>query len=284
MAVLIHPFSFREALRHAGAEPDRPCSAWPKALRTEIDGRLREYLTVGGFPEAQGVPVRDRIDLLRTYVDVAILRDVIERHGVSNPLPLRSLQRHLLTNPAAPFSVQKFYDSLRSQGISVGKDTLHTLLGYLEDTFLVRVIALHTASERQRMVHPRKVYPVDPGLIPVYERSGRLNLGHALETAVLVELERRGCEVSYVRTREGCEVDFLARSPEGRWTLVQVCADLADAGTRERVVRALAAAAAEYPDATPLLITLDAVPPQPALPAPLQWQAAAGWLLDYERV
>ena len=284
MAVLIHPFSFREALRHAGAEPDRPCSAWPKALRTEIDGRLREYLTVGGFPEAQGVPVRDRIDLLRTYVDVAILRDVIERHGVSNPLPLRSLQRHLLTNPAAPFSVQKFYDSLRSQGISVGKDTLHTLLGYLEDTFLVRVIALHTASERQRMVHPRKVYPVDPGLIPVYERSGRLNLGHALETAVLVELERRGCEVSYVRTREGCEVDFLARSPEGRWTLVQVCADLADAGTREREVRALAAAAAEYPDTTPLLITLDAVPPQPALPAPLQWQAAAGWLLDYERV
>ena len=177
MEVLIHPFSFREALRHAGAEPDLPCSAWPKALRTEMDGRLREYLTVGGFPEAQGVPARDRIDLLRTYVDVAILRDVIERHSVSNPLPLRSLQRHLLTNPAAPFSVQKFYDSLRSQGISVGKDTLHTLLGYLEDTFLVRVIALHTASERQRMIHPRKVYPVDPGLIPVYERSGTAQPG-----------------------------------------------------------------------------------------------------------
>ena len=284
MEVLIHPFSFREALRHAGAEPDRSGSAWSKALRTEIDGRLREYLTVGGFPEAQGVPVRDRIDLLRTYVDVAILRDVIERHGVSNPLPLRSLQRHLLTNPTAPFSVQKFYDSLRSQGISVGKDTLHTLLGYLEDTFLVRVIALHTASERQRMIHPRKVYPVDPGLIPVYERTGRLNLGHALETAVLVELERRGCEVSYVRTGEGFEVDFLARSPEGHWMLLQVCADLADPGTREREVRALAAAAAEYPDAAPLLITLDAVPPQPALPAPLQWQAAAGWLLGCELV
>ena len=279
MEVLIHPFSFREALRHAGAEPDLPCSAWPKALRTEMDGRLREYLTVGGFPEAQGVPIRDRIDLLRTYVDVAILRDVIERHGVSNPLPLRSLQRHLLTNPAAPFSVQKFYDSLRSQGISVGKDTLHTLLGYLEDTFLVRIIALHTASERQRMIHPRKVYPVDPGLIPVYERTGRPNLGHALETAVLIELERRGCEVSYVRTSEGFEVDFLARSPEGRWSLLQVCTDLADPGTREREVRGLAAAAAEYPDAAPLLITLDAVPPQPALPAPLQWQAAAGWLL-----
>lgn len=284
METLIHPFSFREALRHVRAEPDRPASAWSKALRTELDGRLREYLTVGGFPEAQGVPTRDRIDLLRTYVDVAILRDVIERHGVSNPLPLRSLQRHLLTNPAAPFSVQKFYDSLHSQGVAVGKDTLHTLLGHLEDTFLVRVVALHTASERQRMIHPRKIYPVDPGLIPVYERTGRLNLGHALETAVLVELERRGHEVSYVRTSEGFEVDFIARSPEGCWTLAQVCADVTDAGTREREVRGLAAAASEYPDATPLLITLDAVPPQPALPSPLQWRAAAGWLLDEERL
>ena len=279
MTVLIHPFSFREALRHAGAEPNQPYAVWPKSLRTEMDSRLREYLTVGGFPEAQGVPARDRIELLRTYVDVATLRDVIERYGVSNPLPLRRLQRHLLANPAAPFSVQKFYDVLRSQGIAVGKDTLYTFLDYLEDTFLVRVVALHTASERQRMVHPRKIYPVDPGLIPVYERSGRLNLGHALETAVLVELERRGCEVAYLRTADGYEVDFLARAPEGRWTLLQVCADLADASTREREVRALAAAATEYPEATPLLLTLDAIPPQPALPAPLQWQAAAGWLL-----
>ena len=280
LEALIHPFSFREALRHAGSEPVTSYGSWSKALRTEVDGRLRDYLTVGGFPEAQGVPPRDRIDLLRTYVDVAILRDVIERHGVSNPLPLRALQRHLLTNPATPFSVQKFYDTLRSQGIAVGKDTLHTLLGHLEDTFLVRVIALHTASERQRMVHPRKVYPVDPGLIPVYDRTGRLNLGHALETTVLVELERRGCEVSYVRTSEGFEVDFLARSPEGHWTLAQVCADLSDAGTRERELRSLLAAAAEYPDAKPLLITLNAIPPQPALPAPLRWQPAAAWLLD----
>ena len=282
MEVLIHPFSFRETLRHAGVEPDKPCAAWTKALRTELDKRLRDYLTVGGFPEVQGVPLRDRIELLRTYVDVAILRDVIERHGVSNPLPLRWLQRHLLSSPAAPFSVQKFYDTLRSQGIPVGKDTLHTFLDYLEDTFLVRIVAQQSASERQRMVNPRKAYPVDPGLIPVYERAGRLNLGQALETAVLVELERRGYEVTYVRTRQGFEVDFLARAPEGGWLLLQVCADISDGATREREVRALLAATAEYPDATPLLITLDAIPPQPGLPAPLQWQAATAWLLGCE--
>ena len=279
LEVLIHPFSLREALRHAGVEPIEPCASWSKALRTEIDERLRAYLAAGGFPEAQGVPLRDRRDLLRSYVDVAILRDVIERHAVSNPLPLRWLQRHLLASPATPFSVQKFYDALRSQGIGVGKDTLHTFLGYLEDSFLVRIVSLHSASERQRMVNPRKVYPVDPGLIPVYDRVGRPNLGAALETAVLIELERRGCEVAYVRTREGFEVDFLARSPEGEWLLLQVCADLSDAATLEREVRALLSAAADHPHATPLLISLDAIPPQTELPPPLRWQPAAAWLL-----
>jgi hypothetical protein len=284
LEVLIHPFSFREALHHAAAEPTEPHTQWSRALRTELDERLRRYLTAGGFPEAQGAPIRDRRDLLRSYVDVAILRDVIERHAVSNPLPLRWLQRHLLANPAAQFSVQKFYDTLRSQGIGVGKDTLHTFLGYLEDSFLIRVVSLHSASERQRMVHPRKIYPVDPGLIPIYERAGRPNLGAALETAALVELERRGYEIGYVRTREGFEVDFLARSPEGDWLLLQVCADLSDAATWEREVRALLSAAAQYPEALPLLISLDAIPPLPDLPAPLRWQSAASWLLDDELV
>ena len=27
------------------------------------------------------------------------------------------------------------------------------------------------------MVNPRKAYPIDPGLIPIYERGGRDNLG-----------------------------------------------------------------------------------------------------------
>lgn len=175
--------------------------------------------------------------------------------------------------------MQKFYDALRSQGIGVGKDTLHTFLGYREDSFLVRIVSMQSASERQRMVNPRKVYPVDPGLIPVYDRVGRPNLGAALETAVLVELERRGCEVAYVRTQDGLEVDFLAHSPEGEWLLLQVCADLSDAATREREVRALRSGTTGYPNATPLLISLDAIPPQPELPPPLRWQSAAAWLV-----
>lgn len=205
--------------------------------------------------------------------------DVIERHAVSNPLALRWMQRHLLANPAGLFSVQKCYDALRSQGIPVGKDTLHAYLGHLEDAFLIRTVSMHTASERQRMVNPRKAYPVDPGLIPLYERTARSNLGHALETAMFLELERRGYETAYVHTSEGFEVDFLATAPGSPPLLVQVCLEVHDLPTQEREVRALAAAAAEHPKAVPLLLTLDSMPPQPPLPKPLRWLSAVAWFL-----
>jgi predicted AAA+ superfamily ATPase len=282
MEVLVHPFSLREALRHRGVEPKAPWIDLPKAARSTLDNHFRAYLSEGGFPESQGAPTRDRASLLRTYVDVAILRDVIERHGVSNPAALRWLQHRLLGNPAAPFSVQKFFNALKSQGLPVGKNTLHDYLAHLEDAFLVRAVSLHTASERQRMVNPRKAYPIDPGLISLYERTGRASLGHALETVVLLELERRGCEIDYVRTGDGHEVDFFARNPEGGAILIQVCADLSDTDTYAREVRALTAAAAEYPDAIPLMLTFDTLPPRPALPASLHCQPAIAWLLGDE--
>jgi predicted AAA+ superfamily ATPase len=282
MEVLVHPFSLREVLRHHGAEPDRRFADLPKATRSAVDRHFRTYLSEGGFPEAQGLSPRDRTALLRTYVDVAILRDVIERHGVTNPAALRWLLRHLMGNPASAFSVEKFHNALKSQGMSVGKNTLHEYLAHIEDAFLVRTVSLHTASERQRMVNPRKAYPVDPGLIPVYERAGRENLGRALETAVLLELERRGCDVGYVRTDEGYEVDFHARDPEGRVSLIQVSAEVRDAATWQREVRALADAVHAYPDATAILLTADSQPPDEALPAPLVWQPAGAWLLGDE--
>lgn len=37
--------------------------------------------------------------------------------------------------------------------------------------------------------------------------------GHSLEGAVLLELERRGYEASYVKVKEEREVDFLAQAP-----------------------------------------------------------------------
>lgn len=280
MEVTVYPFSFREALAHRGMLPDKPWDLLPKARRSLLERAFRDYLVEGGFPDAQGIDPRDRRQLLQGYVDVAVLRDVIERHAVSNPVALRWLQRHLLGSPAAPFSIQKFYDTLKSQGIPVAKDTLHAFLAHLEDAFLIRTTSMLTASERQRMVNPRKAYPVDPGLIPVYERVQRANLGHALETAVLIELLRRGCEVHYIRTPEGHEVDFHAVDPDGKTWLIQACAEAADPATLDRETRALAAARARHPRARAILLLLDGLPPGTSVPQHVAVAPAISWFLD----
>ena len=280
MEVLVHPFSFREALRHAGAEPAKPFERLSATDRATLDRQLRRYLGEGGFPEAQGAAPRDRVALLSGYVDVVVLRDVIERHAVSNPLALRWIERQLLANPGGSFSVKKHYDTLRSQGVAVGKDTLHDYLAHLEDAFLVRTVAMHSASERQRMVNPRKAYPVDPGLIALFERSGRTHHGRALETAMLLELERRQYEIAYVRTPEGFEVDFLAQRAGEAPLLIQACLESEGDETWTRELRALEAAAAAHPEARPFLVTLDAVPPRRPMPDGLTWAPAARWLLE----
>lgn len=276
--VVIFPFSFEEYLRHHEIPVPERLDLLAARERSLLEGALRNYLNSGGFPEAQGLQLATRHRLLSDYVDVAILRDVVERHGVSNVVSLRWLVRHLLGNPGALFSVEKFHAALKSQGLAVGRDTLHQLLGYLEDCYMVRLTWMEASSERQRMVNPRKAYPIDPGLIPLFDRSGKTNIGHALETAVRIELERRAMEVHYVRTRDGFEVDFLARSRDGREELIQVCADLYEPATREREIRALHGAAKEHPRASLHLVTMT---PEAALGIPegIQVHNAALWFL-----
>ena len=130
------------------------------------------------------------------------------------------------------------------------------------------------------MVNPRKAYPVDPGLIAVFDTTGRANLGHALETAVLIELERRRLDVTYVRTPQGYEVDFLTRGPEHRPELIQVCADLSDAAVLDRELRALEAAGEQFADAGKRLLTLDRDNLPRTLPYGVVAQAAWEWMLD----
>jgi predicted AAA+ superfamily ATPase len=104
----------------------------------------------------------------------------------------------------AGISAAKFPEA---QGLRISKDTVHELLAHLEDCFLVRTVWIEADSERKRMVNPRKAYPVDPGLIPVFDGGRASDTGRALETAVLIELERRGMTVTYLRTPEGGEVE-----------------------------------------------------------------------------
>ncbi|MCP5535231.1 MAG: ATP-binding protein [Akkermansiaceae bacterium] len=248
-------------------------------MNLQLDRKFAAYLNDGGVPEAQGLIAAHARQLLSGYVDILLLRDVVERHGISNPTALRWMLRRLLSAPASLFSVTKFAADLKSQGIPVGRETLYEFLDHLEDAFLLKSVPVATDSEKRRQVNPRKIYPADTALIPVYDRSGKANTGHALETAVFIELQRRGAEVSYVKTTRGYEVDFLARIPDGSEALIQVCQSIDDAATRAREVRALQDAAVDHPQASLLLLILETSLPYPEIPAGTQLMTAWQWML-----
>jgi predicted AAA+ superfamily ATPase len=251
LATELFPFSLVEVLAHRGirSEP-RP----PAQVRSAIEHAAHEYLRRGGFPEVQTLDEPTRVRVLQDYLDVAILRDLIERHAISNPVALRRFVRQLMNAPAGLFSIHKLHDDLRSQGLSVSKDSLHAWLDHVQDAFVFFAIPIHTSSERVRQINPRKVYAVDPGLVTACARRGSADFGQLLETAVFIELRRTSPEVAYARTKSGYEVDFVTPSD-----LVQACASLDDPATREREVRALREAMASlgHKEATIVTLTTD---------------------------
>jgi uncharacterized protein len=279
---VIRPFSFREFLRHRGEEPASGPRRWTAEQRSLIEKRFAEYLEQGGFPETQGLGTRLRVELLQGYVDTVLFRDVVERYAVTQVSALRWIVRHCLRNPAASMSVHKLFQDLKAQGHALAKDSVHALLAHLVDAYLIATVSLHTASERQRNSNPRKVYPADPGLIHAFDTHGRANLGHALETAVFNELQRRNADVEYVKTADGYEVDFLAHVRGGDRSLLQVCADPVGEQTREREVRALVAAARKHPKADAQLLVLTQEQALAIADQPFDVKPAYEWMLEQQ--
>ncbi len=279
IATLIRPFSFREFLRHRGEEPTKQPRRWTAAQRSLVEKRFREFLVEGGFPEAQGLSGALRMELLQGYVDTVLFRDIVERYGVTQVAALRWVVRQCLRNPAGSFSVHRLHQDLKSQGHGVARDAVHAIVGHLTDAFLIGAVTLSTESERKRNSNPRKLYPADPGLIRAFDASGRANVGHALETIVFNELERRGADLGYVKTEDGSEVDFLARYAAAGEELIQVCADLTATVTLARELHALADAAKQHPRAVRRLLVLDRDALARAKAPGVEVQSVSEWLL-----
>jgi predicted AAA+ superfamily ATPase len=258
-AIEVLPYNLNETARSRSITVQ---SSPGSRLRSTLSSLAREYLQIGGFPEVQQVHPYHRTQILQDYVDLVVLKDVVERHGVTNVTALRHLARALFAANANEFSIRKLTGTLQSQGVKVTKQTLLTYLDHLADAYLCFLVSIRSRSEKQRLVNPRKVYSVDPGLALAMTPAAE-NRGALLENAVYLELRRRRGRlaeqtISYYRTRSGYEVDFavepLAKEP---LQLFQVSASLADPATLARETRALTEAMNELGLEEATLISLD---------------------------
>lgn len=200
---------------------------------------LLEYLRVGGFPGIQHLPHKERVETLQNYVDTVIFRDIIERHQISNAALLKYFIGFLLRSTAAPFSIHKFYNDIKSQGYKVAKDTLYSYLSYLEDAFLIFSVPIFTESLRYMQTRPKKIYAIDNGLVGANTFKFSENVGKLLENLVYLDLRRQGRKIFYYQTQDGYEIDFITQDIHGNYEMIQVVWDAQESQTLEREMRAL---------------------------------------------
>lgn len=244
-----------------------------------LGSALHSYLKSGGFPEVQAGNEAICRDILRGYVDVVLLRDVIERHNISNVSALRALVRQALQAPGGLFSVNKFYGQLKSMGVPVAKNSLYHYIDCFADAYLLYPVEMHTRSMKKRQVNPRKMYVVDTGLINAHSMGMTEDRGALLENMIYMQLRSKGLSVDYVVTDEGYEVDFLAGAEQGIPQLLQVSWSLEQANTFEREVRSLSSALDEGIAKTGNIITFDATIPHKVTDERIQIIPAFRWLL-----
>lgn len=243
LSIEIQPYNFQEYLN--SKHIPLPLRPFGKKLLDQYAAHLLGFFQIGGFPGIQKLSTQERIEMLQSYVEVVVFRDIVERHRVSNISLLKYFVGALLKNAGSRFSVNKFYKDIQSQGYKVGKDTLYNYLEYLEDAFLVYTVPIFTESLRTLETTPKKIYVVDNGLINANTFNLALNFGKLLENQVYLDLRRQKKEIFYYMTSEGYEVDFITKDLKGNYEIIQVVWDKKDPKTFEREERALKVAEKE---------------------------------------
>jgi len=242
ISYLILPFSFPEFLRAREMEMERYLSSEKKAW---IMKYLDEFVKFGGFPEV--LLERDelsRVKMLNEYVEVMLMRDVVERHNVKNIKVLRMLFNALLSSFSKEFSVHKFFKFLGSQGIKASKNTLYQYIQHLEDAFAILPLRRFSYSIREIEQSLPKVYLIDSGYAAQLGFRSSQNVGRLMENVVATELLRRRSvnsmlEFYYWKDTSGKEVDFVLKEGRTISELIQVCYDVEEYGTKMRERKAL---------------------------------------------
>lgn len=239
LAIEIWPYSFHEYMRANHISIDQ--SLYDKRTQDKLKLAFRDYLSTGGFPEVSSFEKDVRQMTLQDYLDVVIYRDIIERHDIKNPTLIKYMILSMIHNVGKPYAVNKFFNDVKSQGYSIGKDTLYEYADHIEDAYLAFSISLFDKSIRKIQTNPRKLYAIDPGMARALTLDYETDLGRLFENVVYLDLRRQGLIVNYYLTLERYEVDFLAQDRQGHKKLFQVVWEMQDLKTMEREKRALEA-------------------------------------------
>ena len=203
--------------------------------RAKLVNAFKTYLHGGGFPEVVlAAPLyKDRI--LQEYFFVMLYKDLVERYEIKNPEPIRYFIKRVMSNLAKPTSINRIYNELKSQGVSIGKNTLYDVIVQTESVYLFFSLTKYEPSLVKESTGDKKYYCIDNGLRSVLLNPHSEDNGKLLENAVFLHLRRNlriQEELHYYKGKKEC--DFVVVEYDKVTRLIQVSYQMGDEETRKR--------------------------------------------------
>jgi len=208
----IMPLSFKEYLTFKNKELPKNNAQLIKNKITYIK-LFNKYLLEGGFPE---YVLTNNENLLKTYFDDIIYKDVAIRHNIRSLNLLRKLANFCVTNISSPIS----YNSLKNT-FKVSLDLIRSYLEYLEEAYLLFTIPIFSYSLKVQEQNPRKIYVIDNGLRNSVSFKFSKDLGKLAENLTFIELKRQQKEIYYWKNNG--EIDFVIKNKDNSLDLINVC-------------------------------------------------------------
>lgn len=243
------PLSFKEFCNGLEEYSNKPKTTLQK---------YNQYLTQSSFPYT--LELEENKKNIKEYLEgiynSIILKDVITRIKVGNPLILESIIKFLFDNIGNLLSSNKIANTLTSLGRKTDYKTVEKYIKGLTDSLILYEVKRYDIKGKQLLANLSKYYIVDIALRQLLLSNKSNDMGHILENVIYLELIRRGYEV-YVGQFKNTEVDFVAVNDK-EINYFQVSLTVLDENTLARELKPLQEIKDNYPK---YLITLDELLP-----------------------
>ncbi len=255
LEVKVNPLTFKEFLRFKKINIDFEKLVFVKDEMARFRFLFDEYLVYGGLPAVTLTQQEKKQELLQSYFQTVVQRDIAERYKIDNDAALRTLLKLLLNS--SYITISKLANSLKSMGIPVGKSTIDNYLTYIESSYFLSELYIQSLVVINQLQYPRKVYFVDTGFMTALSTKFSKNMGRLFENIVFHKLSNEKENIHYYKDTKGQEVDFAVLENGKTTELYQVCFDLTDEETQNREVRALIKAGRALNCQSLFLLTLE---------------------------
>jgi len=248
----LFPLSFSEYLEFKKVEKEY----YSEKNKAVIISQFYNYLKEGGFPET--VFMNDEMShrVLNDYYNVLLFRDIVERYNVTKISALKYFIKKLIVNIGKPFSINKIYNELKSQGIKIDRDYLYNVIDFIEAVYLGHRLYKFDFSVVNREMSDKKLYFIDNGLLNAISYRFSDNFGMLLENLVFLWLRQiSGDNVFYYQQKNECDYVVFAKDKASH--CIQVCFDITDIETREREIEGLNSALEYFKLKTGIIITAE---------------------------